>query len=117
MRILRQALTVVVGTALLAGCGHAGTSNGLSEYDAASAAHDALQSEQSDPQSPLYRRGVSVRKIVPGNRPDGGGSAWLVWLEDFRHRVSPYCLWVWGSNTAFTTHYDYDLRRCPPPAT
>ena len=101
-----------------AGCGeHANLASngyaGLSEYDAATAAHDALRHEEADRRSPPYRLRVSIAKLEQGERSDGR-HAWLVRLGLSNGAPSLTCIWIWGRNTAFETTYGYEVGNCPP---
>jgi hypothetical protein len=113
-----RVLAIAAACSAAAGCGgHVNVASngyaGLSKYDAAAAAHDALDHEEADPRSPLYRKRVAIAKLEQGERSDGR-HAWLVRLATGNGGQSATCMWIWGRNTAFETTYDYEVDNCPP---
>jgi hypothetical protein len=87
---------------------------GMDPYDVGNAARDIINEETARPEGPLHNRELVVADERKGTLPSTQRPVWVVWMENFDHVRSKYCLYVWGRFTPFQgSHVTYDLQRCP----
>jgi hypothetical protein len=87
---------------------------GLDQYDAGNAASNILDDETADPSSRLFHEELAVADVSQGERPVTRRPAWVVSLENFDHKRSRTCLYLWGRFVPFQgSNVNYVVDDCP----
>ncbi len=114
-RIVVATLSLTLGAT---GCGGGSggqpdTLGGITKYEAAVVARDAMNDEILEPESIAYDTTLLVGETTADQLEDGT-QAWRVAFVTIDERPSGVCLWVWiESRTPLRDNYGYDVDTCP----